>query len=102
MSTNAKACYDKLGEKVVALLWFDECTQSASLSFFFPSLGLEFSQIFFLSLKQILQSDSHHLITPHPPRSTAPLPMSQSKAQCALQKDKRENVIHFLGKKMKS
>lgn len=34
MSTNAKACYDKLGEKVVALLWFDECAQSVSLSFF--------------------------------------------------------------------
>lgn len=48
LSTNAKACYDKLGEKVVAPLWFDECAQSISLSDFFLSLlGLEFSQLFF-------------------------------------------------------
>lgn len=80
MSTNAKACYDKLGEKVVALLWFDEYTQSASLSFFSLHLAWNSVKSSFLFLKQILQSDSHHLITPHPPRSTAPLPMSQSKA----------------------
>lgn len=82
MSTNAKACYDKLGEKVVALLWFDECTQSASLINFFFFLHLAWNSVksSFFFLKQILQGDSHHLITPHPPRSTAPLPTSQSKA----------------------
>lgn len=39
LSTNAKACYDKLGEEVVAPLWFDECAQSASLRFFFLHLA---------------------------------------------------------------
>lgn len=68
LSTNAKACYDKLGEKVVALLWFDECAQSASLRLFFflftwsgiQSTTLSRS-LFFCLNKRVLQSDSHHL-----------------------------------------
>lgn len=45
LSTNAKACYDKLGEKVVAPLWFDKYAQKDFQRLIFSSLGLEFSQL---------------------------------------------------------
>lgn len=35
MSTNGKACYDKLDKAIVALSWLDDCTQSISLRAFF-------------------------------------------------------------------
>lgn len=35
MSTNGKACYDKLDKAIVALSWLDDCRQSTSLRAFF-------------------------------------------------------------------
>lgn len=47
MSTNGKACYDKLDKAIVALSWLDDCVQSTSLRPFFsnPSLGRGLSHI---------------------------------------------------------
>lgn len=42
MSTNAKACYDKLDKVIVTLSWLDDFTQSTSLrAFFFLYLARE-------------------------------------------------------------
>ncbi len=74
MSTNGKACYDKLDKAIVALSWLDDYTQSASLRaiFFFLPLARDSVTSFQSRSWGATDTPTHNYTSPSTP--IAPMP----------------------------
>lgn len=76
MSTDAKACYDKLDKAIVALSWFDDCTQSTPLRTLFFLTRTKIQTHPFKS-RSCRDSDKplHNYTTPSSPLLPCPFPL---------------------------